>query len=140
MHSRDFGQPLIEPARELNLMASQSIWRLLENPALVLTESGVSELLQRLEESYDLVILDTPPLNAVSDSMLFGSAVGGVVLVARSGVTAAGALTFAMEQLENIQVNVIGTVLNDINFDRDAQYDPAYRYYRYDPEPYVESK
>jgi tyrosine-protein kinase Etk/Wzc len=114
--------------------------RLLENPALVLTESGVSELLQRLEESYDLVILDTPPLNAVSDAMLFGSAVGGVVLVARSGVTAAGALTFAMEQLENIQVNVIGTVLNDINFDRDAQYDPAYRYYRYDPESYVESK
>ncbi len=45
-----------------------------------------------------------------------------------------------MEQLENIQVNVIGTVLNDINFDRDAQYDPAYRYYRYDPESYVESK
>jgi len=114
--------------------------RLLENPALVLTESGVSDLLQRLEESYDLVILDTPPLNAVSDAMLFGSAVGGVMLVARSGITAAGALTFAMEQLENIQVNVIGTVLNDINFDRDAQYDPAYRYYRYDPESYVESK
>ncbi|HET7553653.1 MAG TPA: polysaccharide biosynthesis tyrosine autokinase [Gemmatimonadaceae bacterium] len=114
--------------------------RLLENPALVLTESGVSELLQRLEDSYDLVILDTPPLNAVSDAMLFGSAVGGVVLVARSGVTASGALTFAMEQLENIQVNVIGTVLNDINFDRDAQYDPAYRYYRYDPDSYVESK
>lgn len=114
--------------------------QLLENPALVLTESGVSDLLQRLEESYDLVILDTPPLNAVSDAMLFGSAVGGVMLVARSGVTAAGALTFAMEQLENIQVNVIGTVLNDINFDRDAQYDPAYRYYRYDPESYVESK
>jgi capsular exopolysaccharide synthesis family protein len=114
--------------------------RPLENPALVLTESGVGELLQRLEESYDLVILDTPPLNAVSVAMLFGSAVGGVVLVARSGITAAGALTFAMEQLENIQVNVIGTVLNDINFDRDAQYDPAYRYYRYDPESYVESK
>jgi tyrosine-protein kinase Etk/Wzc len=114
--------------------------QLLDNPALVLTESAVGELVQRLEDSYDLVILDTPPLNAVSDAMLFGSAVGGVVLVARSGVTAAGALTFAMEQLENIQVNVIGTVLNDINFDRDAQYDPAYRYYRYDPESYVESK
>jgi tyrosine-protein kinase Etk/Wzc len=137
--------PVQEAVNRLRFQGGTSVHflaagRLMENPALVLTESGVSELLQRLEESYDLVILDTPPLNVVSDAMLFGSAVGGVVLVARSGVTAAGALTFAMEQLENIQVNVIGTVLNDINFDRDAQYDPAYRYYRYDPEPYVESK
>jgi Mrp family chromosome partitioning ATPase len=76
----------------------------------------------------------------VSDAVLLGAAVGGVILVARSGVTATGALAFAMEQFSNIRANVIGTVLNDINFDQDARYDAAYRYYRYDPNSYSVSE
>lgn len=114
--------------------------RLMANPSQVLAEGQALSLLQRLEASYDLIILDTPPLNAVSDAVLLGASVGGVILVARSGVTATGALAFAMEQFSNIRANVIGTVLNDINFDQDARYDAAYRYYRYDPKSYSVSE
>jgi tyrosine-protein kinase Etk/Wzc len=114
--------------------------RLMANPSQVLAEGQALSLLQRLEASYDLIILDTPPLNAVSDAVLLGASVGGVILVARSGVTATGALAFAMEQFSNIRANVIGTVLNDINFDQDARYDAAYRYYRYDPNSYSVSE
>jgi capsular exopolysaccharide synthesis family protein len=99
------------------------------NPAAVLGSKAMGELLLRLREHYDTVIIDSPPINVVTDAALLGQYADGVVVVVRSGVTAVQALTFAMEQLRHVRAPVLGAVLNDIDFHRDAAYDGAYRFY-----------
>jgi len=51
--------------------------------------------------------------------------------VARAGVTESAALGSALDQLHRVRAPVLGVVLNDINFKRDAAYDATYRYYNY---------
>jgi len=65
----------------------------------------------------------------VADASVIGVQSDGVIVVARAGVTEAQALAFAMDQLEHVRAPVLGAVLNDIDFRRDAIYDEAYRYY-----------
>ena len=93
------------------------------NPAQLLGGERVRELLEFLKGEYDTIILEAPPLNVVSDAALLASNSDGVVVVARSGVTGLNALSFAMEQLRHVRARVIGTVLNDISYDRDANDD-----------------
>jgi succinoglycan biosynthesis transport protein ExoP len=85
-------------------------------------------LLAHAREAYDLVIVDTPPVNIITDAALLGTAVDGVVIVARAGVTGAAALSYAMEQLRHVRAPVLGVVLNDIDMQRDSAYDSAYKY------------
>ena len=88
-------------------------------------------LLRQLADHYDMVILDSPPINVVSDAALLSALTDGVVLVARAGVTALDALVHAMEQLHRARAHVLGAVLNDVDFKRDAVYDTSYRYQGY---------
>jgi Mrp family chromosome partitioning ATPase len=84
--------------------------------------------MDRLKGHYDTIIIDSPPINVVTDAALIGAHADGVVVVVRSGVTAVQALMFAMEQLRHVRAPVLGAVLNDIDFHRDAAYDGAYRF------------
>lgn len=101
-----------------------------------LEEETLRRLLSRVQQEFDVVVVDSPPLNVVSDALALASTSDGVVLVARAGVTASGALALAMEQLHHVHARVVGTVLNDIDFDRDLRYDGDYRYYRPDSSYY----
>ena len=98
------------------------------NPAAILDSEAMRALLERLKQHYDTIILDSPPINVVTDAALLGAHADGVVVVVRSGVTAVQALTFAMEQLRHVRAPVLGAVLNDIDFHRDSTYDAGYRF------------
>jgi capsular exopolysaccharide synthesis family protein len=91
---------------------------------------AMHRLLVRVREEYDVVIVDTPPVNAITDAALLGARADGVVLVVRSGVTEAAALTYAVEQLRHVRATVLGVILNDIDLRRDAAYDSSYAYFR----------
>ena len=67
----------------------------------------------------------------VTDAAVLGTNVDGVVLVARANVTQKGALTYAVEQVENVQAPVLGSVLNDIDHRRDGRYYSTYGKYGY---------
>ncbi len=69
-----------------------------------------------------MIIFDTPPVNLVTDAAILGTQVDGVLLVSRASVTAQGAVSFAIEQLRNVRAKVLGTILNDVDFDRDVRY------------------
>jgi tyrosine-protein kinase Etk/Wzc len=101
------------------------------NPIAVLESPAMSELLSRLPNHFDAVILDAPPINMLTDAAVLGAKSDGVIIVARAGVTPSAALEYAMQQLHLVRARVLGVVLNDIDFERDAAYDGAYRYYRY---------
>jgi tyrosine-protein kinase Etk/Wzc len=99
------------------------------NPSGMLASRQLREFLEYLRTIYETIILDSPPVNMMTDAALLGGAADGVVIVARAGVTHSAALGYAVEQLGHVRARVLGVVLNDIDFRRDASYDAAYRYY-----------
>ena len=99
------------------------------NPAELLGSNAMEEFLQYLREHADVVLLDTPPVFAVSDALALAPLSDGVIVVADARSTTRGALSHVREQLDQVGGRILGGVLN--NFDpSDAKYQPTYyRYY-----------
>lgn len=85
------------------------------NPAELLGSEIMRKLLKRLESTYDMIILDSPPLNVVTDAALLGTKSDGVVVITRADKTTVTELEYAMLQLMNVRAPVLGIVLNDID-------------------------
>jgi polysaccharide biosynthesis transport protein len=96
------------------------------NPTELLHTERFKELLTRLSESYNLVILDSPPVIAVTDAMVLSTQVDGVVLVAKAGRTTKDMLSHTKRHLTGINANILGVVLNDVDVRR-----RQYGYYDY---------
>jgi tyrosine-protein kinase Etk/Wzc len=107
--------------------------RVPSNPSALLESPPFQTLVRQLRDEYDTVIIDAPPVNIISDASILGLNADAVLMVARSGVTEAAALTYAVEQLTRVGVPLLGVVLNDIDFKREAAYDPSYRSYNSNP-------
>jgi tyrosine-protein kinase Etk/Wzc len=101
------------------------------NPAELLGSSRMGQLLEALEQSYDLVIIDSAPLTVVTDAAVLGTNADGVILVSRANQTEKGAISYAVEQLNNVRAPVLGSVLNDVDFRRDGRYSSSYGRYGY---------
>ena len=101
------------------------------NPAEILGSQTMEDLIATLEEEFELVILDSAPLTVVTDAAVLGTKADGVVLVARANKTEKGALAYAREQLANVRAPILGAVLNDVDFRRDARYYSSYGKYGY---------
>ena len=98
------------------------------NQRQIMTIERVREVLEALAPQFDVVLIDSPPVNLLADAALLGSAADAVVLVVRAGHTRVDAVRFAMEQLTAARAPVIGTLLNDIDLRRNADDDGSYRY------------
>ncbi len=85
-----------------------------ENPGELLTLPRFSDLLEVLRPRYDYIIVDTPPLLAVSDPSVVASRVDGVLLVVRLTKNARPAAERATEMLHSIDANVLGIAVNGI--------------------------
>lgn len=83
------------------------------NASNLLSGVRMRVLLQELAKSFDLVILDTPPVLATADAGILASIADGVLLVIRAGQTDRVAAKRAHQQLVNVGARVVGTVLND---------------------------
>ena len=99
------------------------------NPADLLVAQRLQPLFERLRQQYDYVLLDTPPLNLFTDGALIGAQADALLLVARADRTEREELRFAVAQLRNVQVNLAGAVLNDVEFRRSSRYRSGYGYY-----------
>lgn len=101
---------------------------LLHTPGLLLNVDRVRRVVDSLSAQFDLVIIDTPPVNLLADAALLGSAADAVLLVVRAGHTSIDTLRYAVDQLIAAHAPVIGTVLNDIDLRRHGRDDQSYRY------------
>jgi capsular exopolysaccharide synthesis family protein len=92
-----------------------SCGKLPPNPSEILDTSKMRELLAQFKNEYDLIILDSPPLIAVTDALVLSTMVDGVCLVIKSSRTSQEAALKAKQLLKNSRTRIIGTILNDIN-------------------------
>lgn len=100
------------------------------NPGELLMSPTTRQLLESLSRQYDLVLIDTPPVLAVSDTQVIASHAGTVFLVARAEVTALGELQESVKRLGQTGVAVKGVVFNDLDTSR-QRYGYGYKYGRY---------
>lgn len=84
------------------------------NPQDILASDKFSALLEELARRYDKVIIDTPPLLAVSDALLVGREAGAVVLVAQASSTKISQIKHGISKLVKHNIAIDGVVLNKI--------------------------
>jgi Mrp family chromosome partitioning ATPase/uncharacterized protein involved in exopolysaccharide biosynthesis len=111
----DSGRPVTDIIRPTNVrgLSLLTCGALPTNPSGLLSGVRMRVLLQELAKSFDLVVLDTPPVLATADAGILGSLADGVLLVVRAGQTDRIAAKRAHQQLVNVGARVVGTVLND---------------------------
>lgn len=98
------------------------------NPAELLHTKRFAELKAEMESEFDLVIFDSPPVNAVADALVLGSQVDGCLMVVRASRTTRHALKHALRQLRGVDIYVLGTVLNHRETPRMRYYGTRYGY------------
>ena len=104
------------------------------NPSELLNSKKMGQVLKDFEGTYSHIILDSPPILAVTDSMVLGTHTDGVILVLRSGNTEQRAAERAVDQLRRVGVQVFGAVLNEVaSTTVEESYYMQY-YYSYNPQ------
>ncbi|MBD8897440.1 polysaccharide biosynthesis tyrosine autokinase [Rhodanobacter sp. DHG33] len=99
------------------------------NPSELLMHANFTDLLRKLAPLYDLVIIDTPPILAVTDAAVIGHHVGTSLLVVRFGLNQAREIALAKQRFEQNGVEIKGAIFNAVE-KRSAGY-YSYGYYEY---------
>jgi non-specific protein-tyrosine kinase len=97
------------------------------NPAELLGSEKMFEIFQHILEEKDVLVIDSPPVMAVTDAAVLAPRVDGVLLVVKPGITKFMACKQAVDQLERVGANILGVVLNDVEVKRSGY---KYAYYR----------
>ncbi len=101
------------------------------NAADLLVAGRLAPFFERLRQQYDYVLIDTPPLNLFTDAALIGAHADATLLVARADRTERQALRFAVLQLQHVQANLAGAILNGVDLRRNSRYRGGYDFGRY---------
>lgn len=107
---KDLKDAVIEIEYNLFLLTSGVIP---PNPAEILGSKTMEDFLEELSINYDYIILDTPPVLAVTDAQLLAAKSDATVLVVKANKTKGKIALNSYRELEKVKANVIGTILND---------------------------
>jgi capsular exopolysaccharide synthesis family protein len=107
--SNDFKFIVKSPIKNLDIIPSGPIP---PNPSELLTSRRLTALFRFMAKKYDVIIIDTPPLLTVSDSMILSKLVEGTLLITRAGQIPYDVFEKGQRSLENIGAKIIGVVIN----------------------------
>ncbi len=109
-----------------------------KNPSELFSDVAFDNLLQKLENEYDYVILDTPPINVVSDTLIIAQKSDALVMVIRAGVTKYEAFEYAYDSLKVLDVELDGVIINGSGGKGGGYYSRnRYSYYRHSNNSYA---
>ena len=83
------------------------------NPAGLINSDKMNELINTVSDKYDYVIIDTPPVNVVSDAILLVGRVNGYIIATKTNYTTVPMLSSASESLSMVGAQVFGVVLSE---------------------------
>lgn len=92
------------------------------NPAELINSRRFGELLEEARMKWDRVILDSPPLLSVTDAVIMGRMVDGVVMVVKAGSTRGKVAAYCREKLDHVNARFIGMILNCADIHRGENY------------------
>jgi len=102
------------------------------NPAEILHSERFKAFLEQIQGRFDRVIIDSPPIVPVTDSVVLSTLVDGTILVVRAFKTTKDLARHALRALLDVGANVAGTVLNAVNLNKGEYKYSQYYYYRRD--------
>lgn len=104
------------------------------NPAELLASPRMDKLLEFVRDRYDCVFIDTPPINLVTDCTVFAGKTTGYILIVKTDTTDIHDLRTSVANLNQIDAEILGFIINDVNSKKKKYYSYYKRYsykYRY---------
>ena len=101
------------------------------HPVDLLMSERFQDVMAQIEKRYDIMIIDTPPVLAVTDALLIARAAATTLLVARFGKTSVKEIETSLKRMERMNVKVNGVILNDIVKSAALYYNSGYSAYDY---------
>lgn len=116
-----FDQPALHavPNTSLKVLPSGPLPNI---PGQLLAAKKMAQVIQRLTELTEMVLIDAPPIITVNDASLLASQVDGVLLVVKANTTKREHINAAKDRLEKVNANLIGAVLTNAQADAALQY------------------
>ncbi|PIE32421.1 hypothetical protein CSA56_15545 [candidate division KSB3 bacterium] len=97
------------------------------NPSELLSSPRAKILIEALGKKYDKILVDSPPVNVVTDPVILSQVAGGVIMIIRAGETGRDVVRRARDQLLDVNAKILGGVLNSVDMQKDHYY--YYSYY-----------
>ena len=92
------------------------------NPSEMLASRAMTAFIKEMKNEFKYIILDTPPLQAVTDAQVLSTKADGVLLVVRAGSTKKELVSNSVDLINKVHGKVIGTVLNGVENKRNNYY------------------
>ena len=105
------------------------------NPTELLAAPATEKIFKALQNAFDYVIVDTPPVTVVTDAAVLCRVADGVLLVVRPGVTTIQGAQLSKKNLEAVDAHILGVIMNGYNAKKTGRrdgYSYAYSYSYYD--------
>lgn len=99
-----------------------------DHPLELLTNPRFEELIQNLSKYYHRIIIDSAPVNAVSDALVFSQVADAVVYVIKSHATPLNIIKRGLDRLESVNANIVGAVMTQAHLDKLEAYGGAIHY------------
>lgn len=100
------------------------------NPSELLIGRRMEQLVAQLEQQFDYIIFDAPPVSVVTDAAALGKLADGAILVVKHKSTAMKLVLHSIDSLQKSGTKIIGAVLNNVDFQKTSSYQ-SYGYYSY---------
>ncbi len=116
------------------------------NPSELLDSNNMNKFLEQVKENYDYVILDTSPINVVTDALLLSKSSAGIMLVVRQGISTYDEIERAIESINFVDGTILGVVINSVEdgntkYGKYGKYGRKYGYvYTADPDETQQTK
>ncbi|NWH04310.1 polysaccharide biosynthesis tyrosine autokinase [Desulfobacter latus] len=118
----------IAPTKEDNLFVIYT-GKIPPNPAEVVGSNHMAFLIEILKSRFDFILIDTPPVTAATDALLFTPMVDGTLLVIKSGNTDRKIIQNVVDQFKAVNQPILGFVLNQVDMKKEGYYKYYEKYY-----------
>jgi Mrp family chromosome partitioning ATPase len=96
------------------------------NPANLLGSIQMRDVLEKLMQTYNHVVIDSPPALYFADSVIMATQVDAVVLIARANVSSRAILSRAKKKIQEVKAHIVGIVMNDVPLHGYQYYNTVY--------------
>ncbi len=101
------------------------------NPSELFSTDEFGVWLTNIRDSYDYIIIDTPPINLVSDALVIAQKCDGLLLIVRADVTTYDAFKRTIDSTTELNINILGVVINGTDSEKSYKYGKYGRYGKY---------
>lgn len=104
------------------------------NPSELLSSKQMEQLVKKVSEAFDVVVIDLPPVTAVTDASIVSKYTKGLILVVKDSYVEKDELSETIRQLKIAGANILGFIYNQHDVSKNKYYKKGYIYYTYEDE------